>query len=111
MTDVREEGISLTMKRHMQGIAIVLLVLSALGAFGQQNQQSQQNWMGNAAVARSGEFAAPGLFAASNAFAENTTILVENNKTGQSVEVTVVQRIQSTGHIFLLLCRIIPTIS
>jgi rare lipoprotein A (peptidoglycan hydrolase) len=71
--------------------------------FGQQNQQDQQNWQGNAAVARSGEFASPGLFAASNAFPENTTILVENSDNGQSVQVTVVQRIQGGGNIFLLL--------
>ena len=78
-------------------LPIVMLCLCSLAAYG------QQNWQGTAAVARSGEFDAPGLFAASNAFAENTKILVQNAQTGQSVQVTVTQRIQGAASVFLLL--------
>lgn len=78
-------------------LPIVMLCLCSLAAYG------QQNWQGTAAVARSGEFDAPGLFAAANAFAENTKILVQNAQTGQSVQVTVTQRIQGAASVFLLL--------
>ena len=78
-------------------LPILLLCLCSLAAF------AQQNWQGTAAVARSGEFDAPGLFAASNAFAENTKILVQNAQTGQSVQVTVSQRIPGSASVFLLL--------
>jgi rare lipoprotein A (peptidoglycan hydrolase) len=64
---------------------------------------AQESWQGNAAIARSGEFGTPGLFAASNAFPENTRILVQNPQTGQNVQVTVAQRIPGAGNIFLLL--------
>ena len=78
-------------------LPILLLCLCSLAASG------QQNWQGTAAVARSGEFDAAGLFAASNAFAENTKIQVQNAQTGQSVQVTVTQRIQGAASVFLLL--------
>ncbi|MBN2551696.1 MAG: SPOR domain-containing protein [Spirochaetales bacterium] len=87
------------MRTCRRGLAIILLCSGVLCAFGQQSQ----HWQGNAAVARSGEFASPGLYAASNAFALNTTLMVQNASTGQRVQVTVVQRIQDGGNIFLLL--------
>ena len=90
---------SLTMRRCRRGLVVILLCSGVLCAYGQQSQ----NWQGNAAVARSGEFASPGLYAASNAFALNTTLMVQNAATGQRVQVTVVQRIHDGGNIFLLL--------
>lgn len=78
-------------------VVLLALCLCAAAAF------AQQNWQGNAAIARRGEFSAPGLFAASNAFPENTLILVRNPQSGQSVQVTVAQRIPGAGSIFLLL--------
>ncbi|UCF98208.1 MAG: SPOR domain-containing protein [Spirochaetaceae bacterium] len=85
------------MSKHIRRPLVFLLCLCGFVVFG------QQSWQGNAALARSGEFATPGLFAASNAFAENTTIVVQNAQSGQSVQVSVVQRIQGAGNIFLLL--------
>ncbi len=78
-------------------VVLLALCLCAAAAF------AQQNWQGNAAIARRGEFSAPGLFAASNAFPENTPILIQNPQSGQSVQVTVAQRIPGAGSIFLLL--------
>jgi hypothetical protein len=75
----------------------MMLCLCSLAA------QGQQNWQGTAAVARSGEFDTPGLFAASNAFAENMKILVQNAQTGESVQVTVIRRIEGAASVFLLL--------
>jgi rare lipoprotein A (peptidoglycan hydrolase) len=88
------------MRKRRQVLPFIMLCLCTFAAHG---QQSQQSWQGNAAVARSGEFAAPGLYAASNAFPENTAILVQNAQTGQSVRVTVTRRIRGTASIFLLL--------
>jgi hypothetical protein len=85
------------MRKRRRVLPVILLCLCTIAAY------SQQNWQGNAAVARSGELTAPGMVAASNAFAENTTILVQNAQTGQSVQVTVIQRIQGTSSVFLLL--------
>ena len=85
------------MRKCRRVLPIIMLCLCTSAAF------SQQNWQGNAAVARSGEFAAPGMVAASNAFPENTTILVQNAQTGESVQVTVTQRIQGASSVFLLL--------
>ena len=87
------------MRRCRRVLPFIILYLCTLGAYG------QQSWQGSAAVARSGEFATPGMVAASNAFPENTTILVQNAQTGQSVQVTVTQRIQGASNVFLLLCE------
>jgi hypothetical protein len=78
-------------------VVLLALCLCAATAF------AQESWQGNAAIARSGEFSTPGLLAASNAFPENTRILVQNPQTGQSVQVSVAQRIPGAGNIFLLL--------
>jgi len=78
-------------------VVLLALCLCTVTAF------AQESWQGNAAIARSGEFSTPGLFAASNAFPENTRILVQNSQSGQSVQVTVAQRIPGAGNIFLLL--------
>jgi rare lipoprotein A (peptidoglycan hydrolase) len=85
------------MRRCRRVLPVIILCLCTLGAYG------QQSWQGTAAVARSGEFVAPGMVAASNAFPENTTILVRNAQSGQSVQVTVTQRIQGTSSVFMLL--------
>ena len=87
------------MRKRSRIFALILLA-AATAAFGQQEAQS---WQGMAAVARSGEFVTAGLFAASNAFAENTGIVVRNAETGQSIQVTVVRRVEGAGNIFLLL--------
>jgi rare lipoprotein A (peptidoglycan hydrolase) len=84
----------------MRRFVVVLLCFVAIAA---STQDSRQSWQGNAAVARSGEFETPGLVAASNAFPQNTSILVQNAETGQSVQVTVVGRVQGAGKLFLLL--------
>ena len=78
-------------------VVLLALCLCTVTAF------AQESWQGNAAIARSGEFSTPGLFAESNAFPENTRILVQNSQSGQSVQVTVAQRIPGAGNIFLLL--------
>jgi hypothetical protein len=62
-----------------------------------------EQWEGNAARIRAGEFATPGLFAASNSFPEGTRIRVSSARTGKSVEVTVTRRVNGTTGIFLLL--------
>jgi hypothetical protein len=64
---------------------------------------AQQTWEGNAASVRRGTFASPGLFAASNSFPRNSQIEVQELASGRTVQVTVVQRIQETDGIFLLL--------
>jgi len=87
------------MRRCRRVLPFIILCLCTLGAYG------QQSWQGSAAVARSGEFATQGMVAASNAFPENTTILVQNAQTGQSVQVTVTRRIQGASNVFLLLCE------
>ena len=78
-------------------VVLLALCLCTVTAF------AQESWQGNAAIARSGEFSTPGLFAASNAFPENTRILVQNSQSGQNVQVTVARRIPGAGNIFLLL--------
>jgi rare lipoprotein A (peptidoglycan hydrolase) len=85
------------MRKCRRVLPVITLCLFTVAAY------SQQSWQGNAAAARGGEFAAPGLYAASNAFPENTAILVQNAQTGQSVRVTVTQRIPGTASVFLLL--------
>jgi len=84
---------------RMEKLLVVLLALCLCAA----TASAQESWQGNAAIARSGEFSTPGLFAASNAFPKNARILVQNPQTGQSVQVTVEQRIPGAGNIFLLL--------
>jgi rare lipoprotein A (peptidoglycan hydrolase) len=87
----------LTVRRAKLFVVLLALCLCAATAF------AQESWQGNAAIARSGEFSTPGLLAASNAFPQNTRILVQNAQTGQSIQVTVAQRIPGAGNIFLLL--------
>jgi hypothetical protein len=86
-----------TVRTEKLFVVLLALCLCAATAF------AQESWQGNAAIARSGEFSTPGLFAASNAFPKNARILVQNPQTGQSVQVTVAQRIPGAGNIFLLL--------
>jgi hypothetical protein len=76
--------------------ALLLALPLALGA-------ADQVWEGNAAVVRKGEFGTPGFFAASDSFPGNTLIQVENPQNGKTVEVTVVERINGRGNVFLLL--------
>jgi len=86
-----------TVRTEKLFVVLLALCLCAATAF------AQESWQGNAAIARSGEFSTSGLFAASNAFPKNARILVQNPQTGQSVQVTVAQRIPGAGNIFLLL--------
>ena len=74
----------------------ILLLLSGIAT-------GQETWEGNAARIRRGEFAEEGMFAASNSFPQNTVIEVVNPRTGKTVEVTVMKRIESGPQLFLLL--------
>jgi len=64
---------------------------------------AQQLWQGNAAIIRKGELEQSGLYAASNSFAMNTKVLVENVNNGKTTTVTVIQRIEQRSNMFLLL--------
>ncbi len=76
--------------------ALLLALPLALGA-------ADQVWEGNAAIVRKGEFGAPGFFAASDSFPKNTLLEVENPQNGKTVRVTVVERANGRGNVFLLL--------
>jgi hypothetical protein len=84
-----------------RGLLLLLLTLVLLPASPTAAQDS--SWEGNAAVVRSGEFASPGLFAASNSFPQGTLLQVENPQNGKAVQVTVVDRIDGRSNVFLLL--------
>ncbi len=86
-----------TVRTEKLFVVLLALCLCSVTVF------AQESWQGNAAIARNGEFSTSGLFAASNAFPENTRILIHSPQTGQSVQVTVAQRIPGAGNIFLLL--------
>ncbi|MBN1836425.1 MAG: hypothetical protein JW820_11285, partial [Spirochaetales bacterium] len=79
------------------GTALALLLLAAATGY------TQDAWEGNAAVVRRGTFAEPGLFAASNSFPTNSLVEVRNPATDAVVRVTVIQRIEGTENIFILL--------
>jgi hypothetical protein len=80
-----------------------LIAASAILVLGAVLGNTQETWEGNAAVVRRGTFALPGLYAASNSFPTNSRIEVRNLTSGKTVEVTVLQRIEETESIFLLL--------
>ncbi len=81
-----------------------LILCAAVFAFtGNIFAQQTDVWEGNATVVSEGVFEEKGLFAASNAFPENTIIQVENPRTGKMVKVTVVKRIIDNPNLFLLL--------
>ena len=79
------------------GTALALLFLAA----GLCN--AQEAWEGNAAMVRRGTFPETGLFAASNSFPRDSRVEVRSLVTGTTVQVTVVQRIEETDNIFILL--------
>jgi hypothetical protein len=79
-------------------IAFFLFCLAAASAL-----PAEETWEGNAAVIRRGVFELPGLYAASDSFPKNSLILVENIQTGEQVEVTILERINGSGNVFLLL--------
>jgi rare lipoprotein A (peptidoglycan hydrolase) len=79
-------------------LAFALLLVLPL-AFG----AADQVWEGNAGVVRKGEFGTPGFFAASDSFPKSTLLQVENPQNGKTVQVTVVERINGRGNMFLLL--------
>ncbi|MBN2737242.1 MAG: SPOR domain-containing protein [Spirochaetales bacterium] len=60
-------------------------------------------WQGSAAVIRRGEFDSAGMYAASNSFTPNSKVRVVNHRTSQSVEVTILKRIENGGNVLLLL--------
>jgi rare lipoprotein A (peptidoglycan hydrolase) len=64
---------------------------------------AEEIWEGNAAVIRRGVFESPGLYAASDSFPKDSLILVENIQNGKQVEVSILQRINGSGNVFLLL--------
>ena len=66
-------------------------------------EAEEQSWEGNAAVIRKGEFDSEGLFAASDSFPKNTLLQIENPQNAKTVQVTVVERINGNGNVFLLL--------
>jgi hypothetical protein len=81
-----------------------LILCAAVFVFtGNIFAQQTDVWEGNATVVSEGVFEEKGLFAASNAFPENTIIQVENPRTGKTVKVTVVKRIIDNPNLFLLL--------
>lgn len=86
-----------TVRTEKLFVVLLALCLCSVTVF------AQESWQGNAAIARNGEFSTSGLSAASNAFPENTRILIYSPQTGRSVQVTVAQRIPGAGNIFLLL--------
>jgi hypothetical protein len=75
------------------------MALFCLGAVA----RSEEVWEGNAGQIRRGEFETEGFYAASNSFAKDTVVEVENIRSGKSVEVTVVKRNEDNPNIFLLL--------
>jgi rare lipoprotein A (peptidoglycan hydrolase)/cell division septation protein DedD len=79
-------------------IALFLFCLAAVPGL-----PAEDLWEGNAAVIRRGVFDVPGLFAASDSFPRNSLILVENIQNGKQVEVTILERINGAGNVFLLL--------
>jgi len=74
-------------------ITIIFFTLSA-----------QATWEGSTAVSLHGELPEKGLYAASNAFPRNTVIEVSNPTSGQSVKVTVTERLKAPG-LFLLVSK------
>ena len=82
------------MRRIMLSLLLSFCALSTI--------TSQEVWEGTAAQIRPGEFTTPGFFAASNSFPKNSTIEIENLKTGKQVKVTVLKRIEQSANIFLL---------
>jgi rare lipoprotein A (peptidoglycan hydrolase) len=82
-----------------RGLLLLLLALVFLPALAAQ----ESSWDGNAAVVRKGEFDSPGLFAASDSFPQGTLLRVENPQNSKAVQVTVVDRINGRGNVFLLL--------
>lgn len=59
-------------------------------------------WEGSAAMSRYGEFPSSGFYGASNSFPRNTLVQVTNPRTGRSVDVLVVKRVDDSG-VFMLL--------
>jgi hypothetical protein len=84
-----------------RGLLLLFLTFVLLPVAPTAAQDS--SWEGNAAVVRKGEFASPGLFAASDSFPQGTLLQVENPQNGRAVQVTVVERINGRGTVFLLL--------
>ena len=80
-----------------------LIAASAVLVLGAVLGNAQETWEGNAAVVRRGTFASAGFFAATDSFPTNSRIEVRNLSSGKTVEVTVLQRIEETEGIFLLL--------
>ena len=87
-------------RRAARGFVLALVLLLSLAWVTGAEEQS---WEGNAAVVRKGEFGSEGLFAASDSFPKNTLLEVENPQNVKTVQVTVVERINGSGNVFLLL--------
>jgi rare lipoprotein A (peptidoglycan hydrolase) len=63
---------------------------------------SSSVWEGSAAMSRYGEFPSSGYYGASNSFPRNTVVAVTNPRSGRSVDVLVVKRVDDSG-VFMLL--------
>ena len=74
-------------------LVILLLIPAAVTA--------DMVWEGNVAVSRLGELPSAGMYGASNAFPANSTITVENRKTGEKAEVLIVSRLENPN-LFLM---------
>jgi len=82
-------------RRLAAAFALLFLAAGPCGA--------QEAWEGNAAVVRRGTFPEAGLFAASNSFPRDSRVEVRSLVTGTTVQVTILQRIEDTDNIFILL--------
>ena len=84
----------------MRRIILVLFLIISPLLFG----QTQSHWEGSTALGLYGEFPASGFFGASNAFARNTVVKVENLTNGKTTEIIITSRLQDPG-VFLLVSR------
>ncbi len=87
---------ALYMKRYLLFICMIILFTGTV--FG------QSVWEGSAAMGRYGEFPITGLYGASNSFARNTLVEVENVENNRKSTVIIVGRLEDSG-LFILLSR------
>jgi len=85
------------MKRRLYLIVTIFIMVTGFCA-------AESVWEGNASMSMYGEFPQKGFYAASNSFARNTLVEVENLNTGKKGTVIIVDRLSEPG-LFLLLSR------
>ena len=91
------------MRYITKGALLFLLVLTGLGVQAGARERSAV-WEGTASMSRYGEFPVSGFYAASNSFARNTLITVENLSNGKKTTAIVSDRLHNPG-LFLLLSQ------